>query len=74
MLATVRSGLRCVCSLLTGIGDYAPKDYAQMPVIFMANEGKPNVAIVAWEYVNDSEPHAFSLMALCDIKAGEEVH
>ena len=44
-----------------------------MPVIFMANEGSPNTGIVAWEHMDRTEPHAFGLMALCPIKAGEEV-
>jgi hypothetical protein len=59
---------------LPAIGNYAPKDYAEMDVIFMANEGSPNTAIVAWEYANKpGECHAFGLEALVSMKPGDEV-
>jgi len=67
----------CVSALIVpaGIGAYAPVDYANMPIIFMANEGKPNVAIVSWKYRDTGirKEHAFGLMALSPIKTGEEV-
>jgi hypothetical protein len=57
-----------------GVAEWVPEDYTQMPILFMANEGNPNSALVSWEY--DNEPgtcHALGIIAIADIPSGEEV-
>jgi hypothetical protein len=58
----------------TGIDKYAPKDFHNMPIIYMANDGRPNTMIVALEYVDQpGSPHALALETLCTIREGKEV-
>jgi hypothetical protein len=53
------------------MGNYAPKNWKSMEIIYCANEGCPNAAIIALE--SDDETYAFCLQALYPIKEGSEV-
>jgi hypothetical protein len=57
-----------------GVADWVPADYKQMPILFMANEGNPNSALVSWEYADEpGKCHALGIIAIAEIKSGDEV-
>jgi hypothetical protein len=70
----VRVSYRLVLTLSLGIGKYGPVDYEDMEIIFLPNEGLPNLALVEFEYIDQpGVMHALGLVTLRDIVAGEEV-
>jgi hypothetical protein len=57
-----------------GVDDWVPQDYKEMPILFVTNEGKPNSALVSWEYGNKPGVcHGLGLIAIADIPSGNEV-